>query len=70
MINGSLLAEWQALPPREAARLAMEAAQAIDEGVESLDAGTVDAIVAGGESWLVRRALHRREHREQIEGTL
>ena len=70
VINDALLAEWQALPPREAARLALDAARAVDEGVESLAAATIDAIVAGGEQWLVRRALHRREHIEQIEGAI
>jgi len=70
VINGSLLAEWQALPPQEAARLAIEAADAVDARVVSLDASTLEAIVAGGESWLVRRALHRREHLDQIERAL
>jgi hypothetical protein len=70
VINGALLAEWQALPPPEAVRLAIEAAHAVDARVARLDAGTLEAIVAGGESWLVRRALHRREHLDQIERAL
>jgi hypothetical protein len=67
VINDALLAEWQALSPPEAARLAIEAARAVDRGVESLDASTVEEIVAHGESWLVRRALHRCEHLDQID---
>ena len=70
VINGALLAEWQALPPPEAVRLAIEAAHAVDARVARLDAGTREAIVAGGESWLVRRALHRREHLDQIDRAL
>jgi hypothetical protein len=70
VINGALLAEWQALPPPEAARLVIEGAHAVDAHVARLDAGMLEAIVAGGESWLVGRALHRREHLDQIERAL
>jgi len=70
VLNGALLAEWRALAPRVAARLAVEAAEATDRKVETLGAGVVDAIIAGGESWRLRRSLHRREHLDQIDRAL
>ena len=43
-----------------------DAARAVDERVAALDQVTIDAVTAAGESWLVDRASHRREHLEQI----
>lgn len=67
VLNDGLLAEWRALPPRAAARLALEAAEAIDRKVEQLDAPVAEAMVARNEAWLLHRHRHRREHLDQIE---
>ncbi len=50
--------------------LVVEAAQAIDELVETLDAGQVAAILAGEHPYVLRRWGHREEHIEQIERAL
>ena len=63
----ALLAEWRELPPRATVRLALEAAEAIDRTVETLDARVADAVIAHGEAWRLRRCLHRREHLAQIQ---
>ena len=70
VVNEVLLAEWRELPPRAAARLALEAAEAIDRKVETLDARVAEAVIARGEAWRLRRCLHRREHLDQIEHAL
>ena len=62
-----MLPEWLALPPHEAARLVVEAAEAVDRKAESLSVELVENIVATGELWRLARALHRREHLDQIE---
>jgi hypothetical protein len=68
--NEALLPLWQALPPRDAVRLAVDAMSRCDAAVASLDDALVGQIRARGEMWLVRRYLHRREHLGQIEAEL
>src|SRR5205807_8084529 len=48
-LNAALLPEWLALLPREAARLAVEAAEAVDRKAESLSVELVEKIAATGE---------------------
>lgn len=50
--------------------LVVEAAQAIDELAESLDAGQVAAILESEHPYVLRRWGHREEHIEQIERAL
>jgi len=69
-LNAALLPEWLALPPHEAARLVVEAAEAVDRKADALSAELVEKIVATGELWRLARALHRREHLDQIERAL
>jgi hypothetical protein len=69
-LNDAALFAWLLLPPRDAAHLALDAAEAIDAAVESLDDAIVEAMMARDEAWMVRRYLHRREHIAQIEGAL
>ena len=70
LLNETLLAQWRALPPRETARLALEAAAGVDRKIETLDAAVAAAISERGESWRLQRSTHRREHIEQIERAL
>jgi len=66
VINDSVKPFLLALPPRDAARLALEAAQAIDREIDSLDAKMLAGIEANGQPRL-DRASHRAHHLEQIE---
>jgi hypothetical protein len=59
-----------ALPPRTAARLAVEAAAAADERVARLSDAALAANAAAGHPISVRRAEHRREHLDEIERAL
>jgi len=59
-----------ALPPRVAARLAIEAGEAADERVAGLSEAQLTANVAAGSPISVHRAEHRREHLDEIERAL
>jgi hypothetical protein len=58
------------LPPRVAARLAVEAAIAADERVAGLSEAQLAANAAAGRPISVLRAEHRREHLDEIERAL
>lgn len=59
-----------ALPPRVAARVAIDAAVAADQRVAGLSEGLLDANRAAGGPISVRRAEHRREHLDEIDRVL
>ena len=59
-----------ALPPREAARLAIAAAAAADQRVAGLSDALMAANAAAGHPINARRAEHRREHLDEIERAL
>lgn len=56
-----------ALPPRAAARLAVEAAVAADQRVAAASDALLAANTAAGSPISVSRAAHRREHLDEIE---
>lgn len=59
-----------ALPPRQAAELAVSIAEAVDRKVETLSDDFVARIAAAGNPLSLRRAEHRREHLDDIEAAL
>ena len=59
-----------ALPPRQAAELAVSIAEAVDRKVETLSDDFVARIAAAGNPLNLRRAEHRREHLDDIEAVL
>jgi len=58
------------IPPRRAAQLAIEAAEAIDQALEHMSADLMTAIEAGGQSRILRRSMHRRAHLDQIDAAM
>jgi hypothetical protein len=58
------------LPPRTAARMAVEAAGAADQRVAALTDAALAANAAAGSPISVHRAEHRREHLDEIERAL
>jgi len=56
-----------ALPPRAAARLAVEAATAADQRAAAASDALLAANAAAGSPLSMRRAEHRREHLDEIE---
>jgi hypothetical protein len=69
-INDGMLAAWRLIPPRNAARLALDAASAIDTTVATLEDSLAEAFLARDEAWMLKRYLHRRDHIAQIERAL
>jgi hypothetical protein len=69
-VNDAVAVLSEAIPPREAGRLAVEAADAIDRVLEQLPADKVAAMEAAGLVRMLNRSLHRVEHLDQIERAL
>jgi len=59
-----------AIPPPAAIQLAQAAAEAMDRKLETITPELAAAIEAGGHIRVLRRALHRREHLDEIEKVL
>lgn len=68
-VNDALLPLARAMPPRAAARLALEAAEAVDAELEALPQ-TLLAEIQAGVPFRVSRAIHREEHLREIEALL
>jgi hypothetical protein len=69
-LNATVALLSEAILPREAGRLAVEAAEAIDRVLERLPADKVAAAEAAGLTLLLNRSQHRRNHLDQIERAL
>jgi hypothetical protein len=69
-INDAIAVLSEAIPPREAGRLAVEAADALDRVLEQLPADKVAAMEAAGMVRMLNRSLHRRDHLDQIKQAL
>jgi hypothetical protein len=69
-INDAAREISQAVPGREAARMALESAEAIDALVERLSPALVDQIDAAGFARTLRRSVHRRQHLRRINDAL
>ena len=70
LINDALLPVLLAMPPRNAATLAIEAAEAIDRELQQLSTEMVNEIQASGGRPRLYRSEHRRKHLDQIEAAL
>jgi hypothetical protein len=69
LVNDLSLPLWAAIPPRAAARIAVETAEALDNWLESFPPAFLEEIYMHYERW-VERALHRGEHLDEIEAAL
>ena len=70
IINLALLDEWLALPPRSTVELALSAARAANPVIERTPEHIWQALAGTHDMFLLHRALHRREHIEQIESAV
>jgi hypothetical protein len=68
-VNDLSLPLWAAIPPREAARIAIETAEELDSRLEAFSPKLLTEIHAYNERWVVR-ALHRDEHLDQVAAAL
>lgn len=69
-INEAVRSMSRALPQESVVQLVRGAAEAIDRKVQSLAPELTSAMEAGGYARILHRALHRRDHLDQIEKAL
>ena len=65
--NDSLLSQWRAIPPRDAANLAISSAEAIDRELTEASSDFIAEIEGLGENFRLYRSIHRKLHLDQIE---
>ena len=68
-VNDLSLPLWAAIPPREAARIAMEECAVVDKRLEEYSPTLLEEIYNYNKRWVVR-ALHRNEHLDEAEAAL
>lgn len=69
IINDLSLPLWAAIPPREAARIAVETAEALDQRLEAFPPALLEEIYTYNKRW-VDRSLHRNEHLNEADAAL
>jgi hypothetical protein len=70
IVNEAMRLHCLAIPPRGAARLAIDCAAAIDQEIEQLAPAMLADVETNGKTVRLDRAHHRRMHLEQIEQAL
>jgi uncharacterized damage-inducible protein DinB len=68
-VNDLSLPLWAAIPPRDAARIAIETAEALDKRLESFPPALLEELRTYNQRWVVR-ALHRGEHLDEVDAAL
>ena len=68
-VNDISLPLWAAIPPREAARIAIETAETVDHRIEAYPPVLLEEIYAYNPRWVIR-ALHRNEHLDEADAAL
>ncbi len=68
-VNDLSLPLWAAIPPRAAARLAIETSEALDGRLENFPPALREEIFTYNKRWVVR-ALHRNEHLDEVDAAL
>ncbi len=68
-VNDLSLPLWAAIPPRDAARIAIETAQTLDKRLENFSPALLEEIYTYNKRWVVR-ALHRGEHLDEVDAAL
>lgn len=68
-VNDLSLPLWAAIPPREAARIAVEQAELLDRQLEAFPPELLEQVYTANQRW-VERALHRSEHLAEVDAAL
>jgi hypothetical protein len=68
-VNDLSLPLWAAVPPREAARIAIETCETLDKRLEEYDPVLLEEIYNYNKRWVIR-ALHRNEHLDEADAAL
>lgn len=69
VVNDLSLPIWSAVPPADAARLAIESAAAVDKRLEEYPPALLEEVYKGNEYWVVR-SRHRNSHLDEVEAAL
>ncbi len=68
-VNDLSLPLWAAIPPRAAARIAIETAEVLDKRLEAFSPALLEEIYSYNKRW-VERALHRGDHLDEVDAAL
>lgn len=68
-VNDLSLPLWAAIPPRAAARIAIETAETVDKRLEDYSPELLEEIYNYNKRWVIR-ALHRGEHLDEVDAAL
>jgi hypothetical protein len=68
-VNDLSLPLWAVVPPREAARIAIETSETLDKRLEEYSSALLEEIYNSNKR-LVIRALHRNEHLDEADAAL
>src|ERR1041385_2717249 len=68
-LNDISLPLWQAIPPRDAARIAVAMAEKLDQRLEALPQEAIDQVAEFNIRY-VERARHRNEHLDEVDKAL
>ena len=68
-VNDLSLPLWAAIPPREAARIAIETSETLDKRLEEYSPELLEEIYNYNKRWVIR-ALHRVEHLDEADAGL
>jgi len=69
VVNDLSLPLWAAIPPRAAAKIAIENAETLDKRLEEYAPALLEEIFNYNKRWIIR-ALHRGEHLDEAEAAL
>jgi len=68
-VNDLSLPLWAAIPPRDAARIAIETSETLDKRLEDYSPQLLEEIYNYNKRWVIR-ALHRGEHLDEADAAL
>ena len=68
-VNDLSLPLWAVIPPREAARIAIETSETLDKRLEHYPPALLEEIYNYNKRWVIR-ALHRGEHLDDVDAAL
>jgi hypothetical protein len=66
VVNDLSLPLWAVIPPRDAARVCVEASEALDRRLEEFPPQLLEDLYNHNKRWVVR-ALHRNEHLDEVD---
>jgi hypothetical protein len=69
IVNDISLPLWSAIPPREAARIAIDTAEKLDKRLEALSPALLEQVGTYNMRY-VMRTLHRNEHLDEVDRAL